>query len=70
MNGVRSSLEVPNGSFFERENYELRNYELWRRLHKSLMIRLVRHVGSEAIAPDGGIQFGDTPVNSLLLSVD
>jgi hypothetical protein len=45
-NGARSVLKIANRRFFERENYELRNYELWRGLRKSLTIRLVRHAPS------------------------
>jgi hypothetical protein len=56
-NGVGSVLKITNRRFFDRENYELRNYEFWRRLHKSLMIRLVRHARSRlgaAFARAGG----------------
>ena len=52
-NGVGSVLKITARRVFKRENYELRNYELWRRLHKSLMIRRVRHARSRLGAAAG-----------------
>jgi hypothetical protein len=56
-NGARSVLKIMNGSFFERGITGMTNYEFRRRLHKLLMMGLLRHARSRlgaAFAPAGG----------------